>query len=50
MTKKELLDAIKDMPEDMPIKIEVHSQGFAYAFTPIVRCEIIDGWLTFKAM
>ena len=49
MTKKELLEAIEDMPEDAPIKIEVHSHGFDYvAFTPIVRCEIIDGWLTFK--
>jgi hypothetical protein len=49
-TKKELLEAIEDMPENMPIKVEVHSQGFAYAFTPIIGCEIIDGWLVFKGM
>ena len=48
LTKKDLLEAIEDMPMDMPIKVEVHSQGFAYAYTPIIGCEIIDGWLVFK--
>ena len=50
LTKKDLLEAIEDMPMDMPIKVEVYSQGLAYAFTPIVGCEIIGGWLIFKAM
>ena len=50
LTKKDLLEAIEDMPENMPIKVEVHSQGFAYAYTPIIGCEIIDGWLVFKGM
>ena len=50
MTKTDLLKVIEDMPENMPIKVEVHSQGFAYAYTPIIGCEIIDGWLVFKEM
>ena len=50
MTKKDLLEAIKDMPMDMPIKVEVHSYGLAYVYAPIIGCEIIDGWLVFKGM
>lgn len=46
LTKKDLLEAI----EDMPIKVEVHSHGLAYVYAPIIGCEIIDGWLVFKGM
>lgn len=48
MTKKELLEAIKDMPEDTPIKAVIRLKDFHSIVCPNLEVEIKGGMIKIK--